>query len=92
MCAEPRRDLDDAVKRQRARRDAFKHEGERSLARNLALVGTLGWLVVVPTLLGAFLGRYLDRWADSGVTFSSALICLGLAAGCWFAWQRVRSE
>lgn len=89
---EPRKnaDLDDAIARRRARRRVWEREGERPLARNLALVGTLGWLVVVPTLLGAFIGRWIDRRAGTGITFTSALLCIGIAAGCWIAWRRVQ--
>jgi ATP synthase protein I len=61
------------------------------MARNLALVGTLGWLVVAPTLLGAFVGRFLDRLAHTGVTFTAALLGLGAVVGCALAWQRVQS-
>jgi ATP synthase protein I len=85
------KDLDDAVERRRARREAWKRTGERPLASNLAMVGTLGWLIVVPALLGTFLGRWIDRRTGMGVTFTSALMCLGTAVGCWLAWRKVRS-
>lgn len=85
------KDLDDAIARQRARREQWKREGERSLARNLAMVGTLGWLVVIPTLIGTFVGRWLDRMTGMGVTFTSALMCLGLIAGSYLAWQRMHA-
>jgi ATP synthase protein I len=84
------KDLDEAVARRRERREAWLRHGERSLARNLAMVGTLGWLIVVPALLGIFLGRWLDRRTDFGVTFTSAFMCLGIAIGCWLAWKKVR--
>lgn len=83
-------DLDDAVERRRARHESWKREGERPLAANLALVGTLGWLIVVPALLGTLVGRWLDRKTGMGVTFTSALMGLGVIAGCWLAWKRVR--
>jgi ATP synthase protein I len=87
----PNGQLERAVERRRARADKWQREGERPLGRNLALAGTLGWLVVVPTLLGAFAGRALDRALGTGVTFASALMCAGLAVGCWLAWKRMRS-
>ncbi len=83
-------DLKRAVERRRARRDRWLREGERPLARNLALVGTLGWLIVVPALLGALAGHALDRRAGTGVTFTSALIFAGVAIGCWLAFSHVR--
>ena len=87
----PNGQLERAVERRKERADKWQREGERPLGRNLALVGTLGWLVVVPTLLGAFAGRALDRAFGTGITFSSALMCAGLVVGCWFAWNRMRS-
>lgn len=84
-------DLDDAVARRRARREQWEREGERPLAQNLAMVGTLGWLVVVPTLIGTFLGRWLDRVTGMGVTFTSAFMGLGTVLGCWLAWRRVHT-
>ena len=84
-------DLDEAIERRRARRETWKREGERSLASNLAMVGTLGWLIIVPTLVGTLLGRWIDRKTGMGVTFTFALMCLGLVAGCVLAWKKVRS-
>jgi ATP synthase protein I len=84
-------DLDEAVERRRARREAWNRSGERPLARNLAMVGTLGWLIVVPALVGTFFGRWIDRKMGTGVTFTSALMCVGIAAGCWLAWKKVRT-
>ncbi|HVW24472.1 MAG TPA: AtpZ/AtpI family protein [Polyangiaceae bacterium] len=89
--AAPNGQLEKAVERRSARAEKWRHEGERPLGRNLALAGALGWLVVVPTLLGAFSGRALDRTCGTGVAFSAALMCLGLVVGCWLAWQRMRS-
>jgi ATP synthase protein I len=87
-------DVADGLKRsvrlRRERRERAKHEGERSLAQNLAWMGTLGWLIIVPTLLGMFLGRWIDRHFGLGVTFSSTLCCVGLGLGCWLAWRRIR--
>jgi len=87
----PDRELEHAVERRRARDEKWKREGERPLARNLALAGTLGWTIVVPALVGTFTGRALDRLFDTGVTFTSALMCLGIALGCYLAWRHVGS-
>ena len=87
----PNGQLEKAVERRSARADKWRREGERPLGRNLALAGALGWLIVVPTLLGAFSGRALDRMLGTGITFSAALMCIGLVLGCWLAWQRMRS-
>ena len=56
--------LAEPVRRQRARRERWRREGERPLGHNLAMIGVLGWLVVTPTLIGIFVGRWLDRIAE----------------------------
>lgn len=62
-------------------------EGEPSLLRQLASVGVLGWVVVVPTLLGIALGRWLDAHWATGITFTAALLLLGVVLGGWSAWR-----
>lgn len=84
--------LDDAVKTRRERRERWEAEGERPIGRNLALIGALGWTIVVPILIGIFAGRWLDRQFDSGIFWTLGLLVLGLAAGCTMAWKRMERE
>lgn len=81
--------LDEAVKRRRERQAQWQREGERSIARNLALIGALGWTIVTPTLIGVFVGRWLDRQFGSGLFWTLGLLVLGLALGCTLAWKRM---
>ena len=81
--------LDEAVRTRRDRRALWEHEGERSLGQNLALIGAFGWTIVTPPLIGVFVGRALDRQFGSGLFWTLALLMVGLALGCWFAWQRM---
>jgi ATP synthase protein I len=83
--------LDQAVKLRRERRERWQREGERSLAQNLAMIGALGWTIVIPTLIGLFVGRWLDRTLDSGIFWTLGLLVLGLALGCTLAWKRMQS-
>ena len=63
-----------AAQRRRVERERrWKREGDPSLARQFARVGVLGWLVVVPALLGIALGRWLDHLFDSGVFYGGVL-------------------
>lgn len=93
MSDEPDRNgpLDQAVKLRRDRRERWQREGERSLAQNLAMIGALGWTIVIPTLIGLFVGRWLDRTLDSGIFWTLGLLVLGLAVGCTLAWKRMQS-
>jgi ATP synthase protein I len=86
------RELEDAVERARRRREHWLQTGEWPLARALAMMGRFGWTIVVPILLGAFVGRWLDRTFDTGVFWSAALVFAGAAAGFWAVWRRMNSE
>lgn len=73
---------------ERARRGAANPEP--SLGARLGQVGVLGWMVVAPTLLGAFLGRWLDRVFATGIQFSATLLAIGVIVGFWSAWRWMR--
>jgi ATP synthase protein I len=81
--------LEDAVRKRREREAQAGHE--RSFAQNLAMIGALGWLIVTPTLIGVFVGRWLDRALGSGIMFSSALLFAGVVLGGWLAWKRMNA-
>ena len=83
--------LGEAVRTRRERRALWSHTGERSLSQNLALVGALGWTIVVPILLGILGGRWLDRHFASGVFWTLGLLTAGCALGCVLAWRRIRA-
>ncbi len=85
----PEQPIEASIRRRRAQRARWEREGERPLALNLAMIGALGWLVVVPTLGGVFAGQWIDRRAGGGITFTAALLVAGLALGAWLAWQRM---
>lgn len=84
--------LGDAVRLREERRARWKREGERSIGQNLAMIGALGWSIVVPTLIGMFAGRWLDRHVGGGVFWTLGLLVAGLAVGCVLGWQRIRGE
>ncbi len=85
---------DPLVKEVRVRGERYRRrlrDGEPSVARRLAQIGVLGWMIVVPMLIGLFLGRWLDGMFGSGLFWTAPLLMLGLALGCWSAWKWVTS-
>jgi ATP synthase protein I len=58
----------------------------------LGMMGLIGWSVVVPTLLGAALGLWLDENHPGGRSWTLALLVAGLAIGCFNAWHWVTKE
>ena len=47
---------------------------------------------MTPTLIGVFVGRWLDRMFDAGIFWSLGLLVAGLALGCWLAWNWMHRE
>ena len=76
-----------SIRQRVARRQRARREGEPSFAGYLAQVGVLGWTIVVPTLLGMFLGRWLDQRLGTGIFWTGPLLIVGLTIGCWSAWR-----
>ena len=73
----------------RRREEAARDDPRRALATAVRILG-VGWLVVVPALLGFVVGRLLDRRFATGVTFAAAFGLLGVIVGCIGAWRHVR--
>lgn len=88
----PQSDEDDgellARVRLRAERvQRWLRDGEPTLTRQLAAVGVLGWIIVLPLLAGIAAGRWLDRWLATGILLTGAMLLVGLVVGCWSAWR-----
>ena len=58
----------------------------------LGMMGLIGWSVVVPTLLGAALGLWLDQRHPGGHSWTLALMAAGLTIGCMNAWHWVAQQ
>jgi ATP synthase protein I len=58
----------------------------------LGMMGLVGWSVVVPTLLGAALGIWLDRHHSGRYSWTLMLLIIGLCIGCLTAWHWVAKE
>ena len=87
-------------------RAAFRREIEAKTARKLkarsnpapgvwfglGMMGLIGWSVVVPTLLGAALGIWLDNRHPGNHPWTLTLLTAGLLMGCFNAWNWVARE
>jgi ATP synthase protein I len=86
---------DPLVKGVRLRGERYRRwlrEEDPSVAHRLAQIGVLGWIIVVPLLIGVFAGRWLDRFFNSGLFWTAPLLIAGLALGCWSAWKWMQSS
>ena len=58
----------------------------------LGMLGLIGWSVCLPTLLGAWLGRWLDGRHPGPHAWTLALLVAGLCVGCANAAHWVSRE
>ena len=84
--------LEKAVDQLKSRRESWERTGEWPLGHALGMMGRFGWTIVGPTLLGAFVGRWLDRVFHTGVFWSATLLFLGVSAGFYMVWQRMHAN
>jgi ATP synthase protein I len=87
-------DKDPLVRGVRLRGDRHRRwlgEGDPSVAHRLAQIGVLGWIIVVPMLIGIFAGRWLDQHFDTGLFWTAPLLLAGTALGGWSAWKWMKS-
>jgi ATP synthase protein I len=69
-----------------------RHNSSRSVWFGLGMMGMIGWSVVVPTLLGAGFGVWLDNRHPGSHSWTLMLLVIGLVIGCWIAWHWVSKE
>ena len=74
------------------RKAQARREGDRSLWDGLGLFGMVGWSVMVPTLIGIALGRWIDHRWPSPYSWTLMLLFVGIALGCWSAWYWIQRE
>jgi len=82
---------DDA--RTRTRRDIDRlreREPEGRFWRSFALIGSVGWPIVLLATGGALLGRYIDATLGTRVRFTLMLLAAGTALGTWIAFRTLR--
>ena len=58
----------------------------------LGMLGLIGWSVCLPTLLGAWLGTWLDKRHPGAHSWTLILLVAGLCVGCVNAWHWITKE
>ena len=75
-----------------ARKLKAKRNSTSGVWFGLGMMGLIGWAIVVPTLLGAAIGVWLDKHFPSEHSWTLALLVAGLTLGCFNAWRWVDKE
>jgi ATP synthase protein I len=69
-----------------------KHGADGSIWLGLGMMGLIGWSIIIPTLLGAATGIWLDGHYPTQFSWALALLMAGLTLGCFNAWHWVAKE
>jgi ATP synthase protein I len=88
----PERSLTTAVGKKASRMLKARAKTGQNGWLGLGVAGIIGWSVVVPTLLGAAAGMWLDKHAPSEHGWTLALLVAGLTLGCFNAWVWVAKQ
>lgn len=75
-----------------ARKIKAKREKNRGIWFGLGMMGTIGWSIVIPTLIGIAVGIWLDRRLPSRISWTLTLLFVGLFIGCLNAWYWLKKE
>jgi ATP synthase protein I len=84
--------MTDAVRKRQQRRQQWLTEGQPSVMRFAGQIGVLGWIIVTPTLLALFIGRWLDRSLGTGIFWSAPFLLFGVTVGFWSAWRWMHKQ
>lgn len=81
--------------RERTRRDVDRlrrREPGGRFWQSLALVGSVGWPIVLLATGGALLGQFLDRRFATGVRCTLVLLTAGATVGAAIAYRALRED
>ncbi len=87
-----RREFTEKVGGKEARKIKARREKDRSIWFGLGTMGTIGWSVAIPTLIGVALGIWIDDNYPGRVSWTLTFLFLGLVLGCWNAYYWVKRE
>ena len=80
------------VRHRRELHDEHVRDGDSSFWQSVGMMGTIGWSVAVPTVLGVLLGRWVDGYLDSAHVFLVFFMLAGLITGCVTAWRMIAEK
>jgi ATP synthase protein I len=92
MNAKDQKELSHMIQAKENRKIKEKQKSKHGFWYGLGMFGLVGWSVVVPTLLGAMLGRWMDRQMEGTQSWTLTFLLAGLIFGCWIAWLWLSKE
>jgi len=69
-----------------------RRKKDRGIWLGLGMIGTVGWSIAVPTLIGVGLGIWIDKRWPGRISWTLTFLLVGLMFGCVNAYYWVRKE
>lgn len=91
MTHPPDKSKDEIVRQAKRMKSARDNPGPSPL-RGISTFGMIGWSIVVPTVGGAFLGRWLDYAHPQTFSWTIALILGGVVVGAFIVIGWIKKE
>jgi len=91
MTHPPDKSKDEIVRQAKRMKSARDNPGPSPL-RGISTFGMIGWSIVVPTVGGAFLGRWLDYAHPQTFSWTIALILGGVVVGAFIVMGWIKKE
>lgn len=91
MTRPPDKSKDDILRHAKRMKSNRENPGPSPL-RGIGTFGMIGWSIVVPTVGGAFLGRWLDRTYPQVFSWTIALILGGIVVGALIVMGWIKKE
>lgn len=92
MKSENQSDLSRKVGEKEARKLKARRRKQQGIWFGFSMFGLVGWSVIIPTLLGAMLGMWIDKRYPGPHSWTLALLVVGLSLGSLNAWNWVEKE
>ena len=86
MNEQERRKFSERVSDSERRKMRARSRPDRNIWFGLGTFGVVGWSVVIPTMIGAAIGIWIDARNGGRISWTLMLILIGLAVGCLNAW------
>ncbi|MDY0235548.1 MAG: AtpZ/AtpI family protein [Gudongella sp.] len=87
----PEEELLEQIERDSQKKIKSEEEGSEIMF-GLGLFGIIGWSIAVPTVLGIFLGIFLDNKFTQSFSWTLTLLFTGVVVGSLNAWHWIKEK
>ena len=86
------RHFTEKIRRKEKRKLQARDKEKKSVWFGLGAFGVIGWMVMIPTLIGLAVGIWLDISFEDRISWTITFLMIGVFLGCFNAWRWIKSE